>query len=41
MGAISYQSITRLPVNSIIKDYTCLQWVVHVGLNLEKMCSYK
>ena len=39
MGAVLYQSIAGLPVNSAIGDYTSLQWVVPVGLNLGKVCN--
>ena len=41
MGAVSYQSIFGLPVDSAIRDYTCLQWVVHIGLNLTNMYKNK
>ena len=37
MGAISYQSVTGLPVDSTIRDFTYLHWAVHVGLNLQNM----
>ena len=36
MTAILYQSATGLPVNSTIKDYAYLQWVVYIDLNLAK-----
>ena len=41
MGAVSYQSVAGLPANSAIGDYTCLQWVVCIGLNLENVCNNK
>ena len=41
MGAVAYQKIAGLTANSAIKDYTCLQWVMHVRLSLENMCNNK
>ena len=37
IGAILYQNITRLHGNGAIGNYTYLQWVVHIGLNLENI----
>ena len=40
MGAVLYPT-TGLPVNSTISDCTCLQWVLHIGLDLANMCNDK
>ena len=40
-GAVSYQSIAGLPVDSAIKDDTCLQWVVCIGLDLADVYNNK
>ena len=41
MGGALYQSATGLSVNSMISNYTYLQWVLHIGLDLTKVCNNK
>ena len=41
MGAAGYQSATGLPINSVISDYTFLQWVLHIGLDFANVCNDK
>ena len=41
MGAVLYQSATGLPVKSVISDHICLQWVLHIGVDLANVFNDK